>query len=309
LAHEDPAVGLAKTALREHFTNKIGQPIKTPFYQSQLEVLYEYDFFPWIVTDALKELIGEGFLRLINEGEIPNFSKFKNVQKINFFVNSKAIQNDEDLEKMRKRVFNITEYVDKYSNVKNSEMLGKHAEALVENELRAQQFTIVGKHSNEYENKKWTKSKHNLDFIAKHNDGNLTVGVEVKNTLSLIEPKEVDIKIDICNELGIVPVFAVRWIKPYIECIRLQNGFSWVFKTQMYPLGNEEFVVDLFKKLSAEEKVNTKGYPLQFPVNVRTRIPDKSIKKFSDWVEKNKDNPPTVNTAYRCKTTKKEAEL
>jgi len=81
----DPTLGLAKITLRKHFTNKIGEPIKTPFYQSQLEVLYENDYFPWVVGNALRELLKDGFLELITEKEIPNMYKLKNIHKINFF--------------------------------------------------------------------------------------------------------------------------------------------------------------------------------------------------------------------------------
>lgn len=302
----DPALGLAKTTLKKHFTNKIGEPIKTPFYQSQLEILYENDYFPWIVGHALKELVREGFLKLITQDKIPGFKKLTNIQKISFFVNSKAVETEEEEEKIAKRSYNIAQYVDSYSSQRNSDMLGKHLESLVKAELRAQGFEIEGIHTKKYKDKEWTKSEHNLDFIAKHKDSELVIGVEVKNTLNVMDPKEIDVKIEICKELGITPVFAVRWMKPYMDCIRLQGGFSWVFKTQMYPLGNEIFTKELYQKMSAEEKTNTKGKPLQFPIIVRTELPEKSVNSFVSWVQKVKDNPPQVDTNYRCKDHQRE---
>ena len=117
----DPTLGLAKTTLQKHFTNKIGEPIKTPFYQSQLEVLYENDYFPWVVGHALRELVNDGFLDVITEREIPEFESLKNIQKINFFVNSKAVESNEEREKIAKRAYNIAQYVNRYSDQKNSE--------------------------------------------------------------------------------------------------------------------------------------------------------------------------------------------
>ena len=60
-----------------------------------------------------------------------------------------------------------------------------------------------------------------------------------------MEPKEIDVKIDICRHLGIVPVFAVRWNKPYVNCVYKQGGFRWFFKMQMFPIGQEKLVNQL----------------------------------------------------------------
>ena len=96
----------------------------------------------------------------------------------------------------------------------------------------------------------------------------------MKNTLPIIEREELDIKLEICDYLGIRPVFAVRWIKPYIEYIRRRGGFSWVFKTQIYPPGFEELTKLLYKRLG-------------LPVTVRTDLPEKSVRLFQIWTEKN----------------------
>lgn len=55
----------ARRALRAHFTDARGKPIKTPYYTSQLYILYEDMFFPWVVSRALRALEGEGFLKTI----------------------------------------------------------------------------------------------------------------------------------------------------------------------------------------------------------------------------------------------------
>ncbi|MEM4312036.1 MAG: hypothetical protein QXX95_06580 [Nitrososphaerales archaeon] len=82
---------------------------------------------------------------------------------------------------------------------------------------------------------------------------------------------EIDIKIEICDHLGLTPVFAVRWIKPYTEEIRRRGGFSWVFKTQIYPREYERLTKEICDRL-------------QLPVIVRTEPPEKTIEIFVQWV-------------------------
>ena len=162
--------------------------------------------------------------------------------------------------------------IDKYSKPNIGKALGDHLEGLVKAELRAQGFNIVGTHTSEYKDKVWVKTGHDLDFIAEHTTKKLVVGVEVKNTLPIIEREELDIKLEMCEHFEITPVFATRWIKPYIELIRSKGGFSWVFKTQIYPPGFEQLTKTLYKRL-------------ELPVNVRTDLPEKSIEIFRRWVE------------------------
>ena len=108
--------------------------------------------------------------------------------------------------------------------------------------------------------------------------------------------------------MEIVPVFAVRWVKPYIECIRKQGGFSWIFKVQMFPLGYEEFVGSVRRRLSvgkssgrrANADAGTRRMRNEYPVTVRTELPEKSVAKFDEWVARVEDDPPAVDTSYRC---------
>ncbi len=69
----------------------------------------------------------------------------------------------------------------------------------------------------------------------------------------IIEQEELDVKLDMCNFLGLKPIFAVRWLKPYTELIRQRGGFSWIFKTQIYPPGFDELAQKLlWKRLSIQ---------------------------------------------------------
>jgi len=145
----------------------------------------------------------------------------------------------------------------------------------VKAEVRAQGFKIVGESANSYNSRTWTETNHNLDFIAEHRSGNLNIGIEVKNTLSLIDKKELTTKLDMCRYLEIRPVFATRWIKPYMYLITKDySGFSWVFKTQMYPLGLEKLVKEIYNGLG-------------LPVSVRTELPPKSVRLFERWIDAN----------------------
>jgi len=297
---EDPKVVEAKIALTNHFVNKKKEPIRTPYYHHQLQIFYENDFFEWVVTDALKQLVSEGYLRTLNQNDIPEFKNLTSVSKIKFYANSKALLTKEEEEMMKTHAISIAKLIDRYAETKNVTVLGKQLESLVENQLQISQFEIEGKHTNEYKGKKWTKTDHNLDFIAKKKGKEFVIGVEVKNTLDIIEPHEIDIKIEICEHLGIVPVFAVRWIKPYVDCIRRQGGFSWFFKTQMFPFGYEDLTKELFQKLSELNKTNSRGYPLQFPVTVRNDLPPNTVNIFNEWVRRVEDNPPETDTSFRC---------
>lgn len=295
-----PILDKAIAAVKAHFTNVRGDPIKTPYYLSQLEILYEGSFFPWVVSDAVKQLTEQQhFLTRFDSHSIATLRDLTNVSRISFYVNTKALAGEGN-ERVKTRIINIAKLVDRYSNPENSDMLGKHLEGLVKAELRAQGFNVVGEHDNKYNGKEWTATGHDLDFIVELPNTSLAIGVEVKNTLDLMQTDEIDIKIDICNTLGIVPVFAVRWIKPYIECIRKQNGFSWVFKTQIYPLGQQEMVKDLYSKLSDTDRIGPTGHILEWPITVRTDLPPKSVSKFHDWIMRVNDNPPPVDTSFRC---------
>lgn len=294
----DPAIRKAADTLITHFTNNIGQPIRTPFYISQLEILYENDFFPWVIADAIKSLVKERFLVSFRKSDIPQNSTLPNIRDIVFVARSEPYRENPTL--VKKHALSVAKLVNKYSAQKVTEALGKHFEGLVKAELRAQGFTIAGTHTNEYQGRKWINTNHNLDFIAEHKSGSLNIGVEVKNSLDLMEALEIDTKIDMCHFLGLVPVFAVRWIKAYIDCIRNQGGFSWMFKTQIYPPSFEKHTVELFRRLSFQERKNSREHPLQFPVTVRTEIPEKSQEAFRKWVDGAIVSSPQRNPGARC---------
>ena len=297
----DAKVEEAKDVLRRHFADARGRPVKTPFHQHHLQVLYEADFFEWVVRHALRDLVDEVFLTVLDRENVDELGRCEATKRLRFYASTAALKSTKDMDNMKRRVMSTATHVARYSRPEHTSVVGKHLEALVKSHLRILQFEIVGIHTATYAGRTWNKTSHNLDFVAKKAGTNLTIGVEVKNTLSLMDPDEIDTKIDMCEHLGITPVFAVRWIKPYIDCIQKQGGFGWMFKAQMYPLGYEEFVRRLYKRFSLQGSGGRNASKKrEFPVTVRTELPEKSVATFKKWVAKVEACPPVIDTSHRC---------
>lgn len=261
-----------------------------------------------MVTAALRELVNEGELVKFDRSNVPELNGLTIGRKMQFYGSAGALSGPKDRENMAKHIMRSARLVEKYGAARNTSIIGKHLESLVKMQLRVSQFEIIGEHTAKYGDRQWGETNHNLDFVARKRGKDFAIGVEVKNTLGCMKPEEIDIKIDICRHLGIVPVFAVRWIKPYIDCIRRQGGFSWVFKVQMFPLGQEEFVEDIRRRFSvrgssgphADGRAGARRMRDEYPVKVRTELPEKSVAKFDEWVARVEDNPPDVDTSRRC---------
>ncbi len=109
-------------------------------------------------------------------------------------------------------------------------------------------------------------------MLAEHKEKELAIGVEIKNELGIMDKSEVDIKLRLCKKLGIVPIFACRWLEPYKYNIINNGGFLWQFKTQIYPLGFEALVKIMKQRFG-------------FPVKVITEIPKKPVEEFENWLK------------------------
>jgi hypothetical protein len=187
---------------------------------------------------------------------------------------------------MGKKAYSIAKVVNDYSDPEVTDNVGKHLQDLIWYELRAQHFKVVGSNTNKYRGTKWTVSDFDLDHVAEHESGRLNIGLEAKNTLAIMSRKEIDEKIAICKHLNITPVFAVRWIKPYIQYIKDKGGFCWVFKTQMYPRPYQRMASEIFTRLSVPDRHDSTGHKLEFPVSVAGRLPELSVKNFKRWVSR-----------------------
>lgn len=257
---------ICKEKVRVLFFNYYNRPNKTPLPSSVVQRKLENRYAPWTVNEALKKLEKEDILRSLEAQ-----TKFAGL--VRYYFPSKIVKSYDDEKKIIKKTNAISKQIDRYSHPRIAYILGKHLHALVRNELRFCGFKILEEgRVNSYKRRKWEDTKHNLDILAEHEEKNLTIGVEVKNSLDIMDKSEIIVKIKICKKLKITPVFACRWLEPYKLEIIGNNGFPWQFKIQMFPVGFERFVSDIKKRFG-------------FPMGVRTEIPEKSRDEFKEWVE------------------------
>jgi len=180
LSSTDPEVLKAAVEIKSPFEDKYHRPRKRVFYIGQLQVLLEDRFFQWIVYNAITQLRREGYLNL-------HSYPTRYAKRVDFLYHRKYLG-----EQMTPHFSSMAKLIDRYSHPDIADAIGKHLEGLVRAELRAQGFEIKGVHTNEYQGKKWTRTNHDLDFIAEHRSQRLKIGVEVKNTLSTPERDERD---------------------------------------------------------------------------------------------------------------------
>jgi len=253
---QDSAVLKAKKEIKEIFK----QAPQSVFYHIQLEVKLEKNFFHWVTHRAIKELIGEGFL--IYERK-PLFIG-KNTSVLFVFMRKNRYY--------KHKVKRYLKIIQEYSDPDIAKACGEQAEILFTYALLKRGFRLIGEDINEFQGKKWIETNHNLDFIMEK-DG-LSYGCEVKNTFGYIEKEELEIKMKICEHLGLIPLFIMRASpKDYNNTIIKRGGFVLIFETQIYPLGQEKLV----KKIKEI---------LGLPALCSRAIPDGIINRFMRFHDK-----------------------
>ena len=86
---------------------------------------------------------------------------------------------------------------------------------------------------------------------------------------------ELKIKLQMCNYLGLKPIFAVRMLpKTWINEVKNLGGFSLVMKYQFYPLS--------FKDLATQVKDT-----LNFPISTPKRLEQGTMDRVLKWLIKN----------------------
>lgn len=254
---------LQKTIL-SLFVDSSKRPKKTPIHESAIQIRLENKHPVWKVSYALEKLENLGLLSSVTE-------KIKNTKKAKFYFSTKLLEKASQ-NKIRKKIRRSAYWINRYSDPKITSMLGSHLHSLVDAELRAHGFKIKkGKDIRTFRRKNWEKSQQGLDIIAENPEKKLAVGVEIKNMLYLIPKDEIDDKFEMCKKLGLVPIFACRWIEPYRTEITSKGGFAWQFKNQIYPFGQEKFV-DIIKKR------------FHFPLIVSGELPPQAIKTLENWL-------------------------
>jgi hypothetical protein len=201
------------------------------FYKKQIQVIFE-DRYPHDVTGkAVNELIGERFLR-----EEPRIYG-NNMHTI--FVCRRSVRYVAT--EIKTKLGIMERFCDDELNIG----VGEYAEILFSHMFEKNNFQIVGRDTNIFRGKMWTRSDKNLDFIIEK-DG-ISYGVEVKNTFDYMPPDEFGEKVDMCQFLGLLPVFPLRCPSPQQYALMGQvDGLALEFKARIFPPGNQKLVTQVW---------------------------------------------------------------
>lgn len=222
------------------------------FYEMQLEVIFESEYFHWITTKALAQLRDSGKIgSALNE--------LSDVGKIRFYFHRKNRY-------WRRKAAEIGKLVRLFSQPNFKSALGNQGELLVDAGVARIGFMERARNTNSFRGIQWAASDHNLDRILEKEG--VHYGVEIKNRLSYISHEEFQTKIRICEMLNLRPVFVVRMMpKSYTyELFRL-GGFALIMKHQFYPLSQESFAL----------QVRTR---LRLPVDCPPRLTDGTLNRL-----------------------------
>jgi hypothetical protein len=249
----DPQIDPAKTALMSWFEGRRG----SVFYGRQIEVIFEKTYFHWITHKALRELTNEGLVATELRSTPGGNTLRLYWSKRNRYPRRAAAE--------------IVRHVQDHSDPEMTSALGSQAEQLFAVAAAREGFRPLGPAIRRYKGKEWDKTEHDLDWVFER-DG-IGWGVEIKNTWAYIDREEMKIKIELCNFLGLKPLFIMRWApKSYVEFIRQAGGFGLLFETQFFPLGHAAAMEGLKQ--------------LFLPVSSPTAVPEGVFRRFVRWHER-----------------------
>jgi len=159
--------------------------------------------------------------------------------------------------------------VEEYAAPNIGGALGLQGEAMVLEGFARKQFIMHGRNTRTFGSRTWTKTEHDLDFIFERDQ--IAYGIEVKNTLGYMEYGDWRVKIEICQALGLKPVFAARmlpksWVKEVVDA----GGFGLILKYQLYPWAHR----DLARRVREE---------LGLPVDAPRALEDGTMERFVGW--------------------------
>lgn len=250
----DAKIDEAKEAVRGFFAERTEEA----YYMKQLDVFFEKEYFHWITSYGIAELLEEGFLK---SDEVP----LREATRLKFVFNRKYRYH-------KRKIGKMAEIVRKYSDPDIAIACGRQAEVLFMNGLAGRGFLPRGENVKAYGNRKWKLTGHNLDFILEK-DG-MAYGCEVKNTFDYIDLEEMKVKLEICDFLGITPLFIMRWApKSYMWEIHQRVGFGLLYEKQIYPFGQKALVKEIEEEL---------GLPVDSP----RAIPEGILERFDKWHRK-----------------------
>lgn len=206
--------------------------------------------------------------KLVDEGELINWRE-------NLSTDSKveiSLFRRKDIRYYLKNTKTLLNYIN-YFDVDLNKALGNYAEFLTEVMFKSLGFEIENRNTNEFNGVKWKRTDHDLDFIVSKND--IFYGVEVKNTFEYIPREEFEIKMfKMCPYLNLIPMCVFRFApKFYIDELNKKDGFGFVFKSKVFPYGQERIVSQLWRDTL-------------LPVRVSTELSRKGENNFRQWHEK-----------------------
>ncbi len=228
------------------------------FYSTQIETQLERDVFHWITNKAL--------LELGNAGKIQRMPAVVQGKTVNFYAHPKYRywkREQKQLLALLERIFD-SEF---------TQAVGRHAEMMFDSALSRHGFMIKGKDVNSWNGATWTETNHNLDRIVVR-DG-IAYGIEIKNTQNYIQRPELDLKLDLCKHLGLVPLFIMRFApKSYMHRIaKNYRGFGLLYEEQIYPFGHNTLLAEVRETI---------GLKVQSPRDIK----DGDMQRLANWHNK-----------------------
>ncbi len=272
---QEKFVAQATQVLQEFFSRR-----KTPFHFRQLQVLFETQFFHIATAKAIYRLLEDNFLdkRVLQAG----------ANKATFVFPSHLLDSAGSEKKLLTHIKSKAKIVALFDKASVSKDLGNHFEGLVKYELRAHGLNIISMGSNEYNGRTWPGGKANLDFIAE-GPNKVAFGVQVKNELKSIEQSELLKQIQICSHLKVKPLFIVRYMPfSFSPLIKQNKGFLAVLGNQLWPIGHRQLCETIKRRMSVTVPENLKNLApkvrTEWPVEVRTDIPEGTSKRLNYWI-------------------------
>lgn len=260
---DDPAVQELEPRLIELFEAEQ----ERVFFESQLAIRFENDYFHWVTARALKDLRESGKLG-------SELQELNQETRLRFYFNRRNRY-------WKRKAADVRKLVLMYSDPAFTPVLGTQGELLIDAGFPRFGFMPVADTVREWQGVKWDQSGHNLDRIFVR-DG-VYYGVEIKNRLSYIDHQEFLTKLAMCLALRLTPLFVARMMpRTYINDVRKMGGYSMIMKYQFYPVSHREL---------ANRVRNELGLPVDCP----RRLQDSTLQRFLTWHEKNL-NKPTDDT-------------
>lgn len=250
----DPALPSAKQFLLDAYFSKGTRRV---YYQRQLQVLAENEFFHWITAFALADLVADGLIATATQ-------PFRGGQ-IRYYWPKGYRDNNRATKSVRDLVGLMAEPAFAIG-------VGRHGETMVDAALPRIGMRPLARNVRAFEGREWTETGHDLDRVFELEG--IRYGVEVKNQLQYIERAEFLIKLEMCRHLGLRPLFVMRMLpRSYMNDVFERGGYVMIMKYQLYPHGSEH----LAKRVRDG---------LGLPVDAPPAIFDGTLTRFANWHRK-----------------------